>query len=36
MSEIICVIRLVAAALCGTLIGYERKNRSKSAGIRTH
>lgn len=36
MLEVICVVRLVIAALCGTLIGYERKNRSKSAGIRTH
>ncbi len=36
MPEIICIVRLVAAALCGTLIGYERKNRSKSAGLRTH
>ena len=30
------VIRLVVAALCGFAIGYERKNRFKNAGIRTH
>lgn len=36
ITEIIYIVRIVIAALCGTLIGYERKNRSKSAGIRTH
>ena len=29
-------IRLIAAALCGAIIGFERKHRSKEAGIRTH
>ena len=29
-------IRLLAAALIGTLIGYERELRGKSAGVRTH
>ncbi len=28
--------RIVLAALCGILIGYERKNKSKVAGVRTH
>lgn len=28
--------RILLAALCGALIGYERKNRRKEAGIRTH
>lgn len=28
--------RVVLAGLCGALIGYERKNRLKEAGIRTH
>ncbi len=28
--------RIVIAALCGFAIGYERKNRGKGAGIRTH
>ena len=29
-------IRVFLAALCGGLIGYERKNRGKRAGVRTH
>lgn len=30
------LLRLFLAALCGGAIGYERKNRLKEAGIRTH
>lgn len=30
------VVRLVISVVCGILIGFERKNRSKEAGIRTH
>ena len=30
------IIRLFVAILCGCLIGYERSNRNKEAGIRTH
>lgn len=30
------IIRVVLSALCGAVVGYERKKRSKSAGIRTH
>lgn len=30
------VLRLFTAIICGALIGYERKNRLKEAGIRTH
>lgn len=30
------VIRLIISALCGCLIGYERSNRNKGAGVRTH
>jgi len=30
------LLRVVVAGLCGALIGYERKNRMKEAGIRTH
>ena len=30
------VIRIIIAALIGCMIGYERKNREKSAGLRTH
>lgn len=36
MTELEYILRLVIAAFCGTLIGYERKNRSKVAGVRTH
>jgi len=32
----ILLIRLITAGLCGAAIGYERKNRLKEAGIRTH
>mgnify|MGYP000945789277 CR=1 FL=1 len=34
--EAIYLLRIVLAGLCGALIGYERKNRAKEAGIRTH
>ena len=30
------LLRLVIAGVCGALIGYERKNRLKEAGVRTH
>ena len=30
------VIRIVIAGICGGVIGYERKNRGKGAGVRTH
>lgn len=30
------LLRLLIAGLCGAAIGYERKNRLKEAGIRTH
>ena len=30
------IARLLIAGVCGCLIGYERKNRNKEAGIRTH
>ncbi|MBQ5401430.1 MAG: MgtC/SapB family protein, partial [Bacteroidales bacterium] len=30
------VIRILAAALLGAAIGYEREIRTKSAGVRTH
>lgn len=30
------LLRLITAALCGMLIGLERQNRLKEAGIRTH
>lgn len=30
------LLRILAAILCGCLIGYERSSRNKGAGIRTH
>lgn len=36
MGEIEIMGRLVLAALCGGLIGFERESAQKSAGIRTH
>jgi len=30
------VLRLLVAAVCGGLVGFERKSRLKTAGIRTH
>lgn len=30
------LLRLLIAGICGSVIGYERKNRLKEAGIRTH
>ena len=36
MNELIWVVRIAAATLCGACIGYERENNLKTAGIRTH
>ncbi|MDR3644250.1 MAG: MgtC/SapB family protein, partial [Clostridia bacterium] len=36
VTQLEFLLRLVVAGLCGGLIGYERKNRLKEAGIRTH
>ncbi|QVI35232.1 MgtC/SapB family protein [Lacticaseibacillus chiayiensis] len=36
MNQVELVIRLLVAAFCGFAIGFERKNRFKNAGIRTH
>lgn len=30
------IFRIIIAGLCGITIGYERKNRAKEAGLRTH
>ena len=30
------LFRILLAGICGAVIGYERKNRGKGAGIRTH
>lgn len=34
--QLLFLMKLAAAGLCGAVIGYERKNRLKEAGIRTH
>ena len=34
--ELTSVFRILLAGICGTIVGIERKNRSKEAGIRTH
>lgn len=36
LGQLDFLLRIVVAALCGAMIGYERTNRMKSAGIRTH
>ncbi|MBR4173298.1 MAG: MgtC/SapB family protein [Clostridia bacterium] len=35
-QQMIFILRLILAAVCGCVIGYERKNRGKGAGVRTH
>lgn len=30
------LLRIIGAGICGVLVGYERKNRMKEAGVRTH
>ena len=34
--QLVFLLRLVSSALCGMVIGWERENKLKSAGIRTH
>ena len=34
--DLYLVVRLLLASVCGILIGMERKNRAKEAGVRTH
>ena len=36
INELSYLFRIIVAGLCGIVIGLERKNRSKEAGIRTH
>jgi len=36
VSELQYALRILLAGICGIIIGMERKNRSKEAGIRTH
>lgn len=35
-SNLDYIMRILVAGLCGILIGYERRNRMKEAGVRTH
>ncbi|MEE0944529.1 MAG: MgtC/SapB family protein [Clostridia bacterium] len=34
--ELVYIFRIILAGVCGMIVGLERKNRSKEAGIRTH
>ena len=34
--QLILLCRVIVAGICGSIIGLERSNRSKSAGVRTH
>lgn len=36
LEQLYYILRIIVAGLCGILIGLERKNRSKEAGVRTH
>lgn len=36
LTQLDYLLRIVVAASCGAAIGYERENRLKTAGIRTH
>lgn len=34
--QVVCIVRLILASVCGFIIGIERTNRLKDAGMRTH
>ncbi len=36
LFQLLYALRVVAAGICGAVIGVERSNRSKNAGVRTH
>ncbi len=36
LDELYYLIRIAVAGLCGILVGIERRNRAKEAGMRTH
>ena len=37
MTEVlIFILRIIVSGICGIVIGFERKNRAKEAGVRTH
>ena len=35
-QSLVYLVRLVVAGVCGVVIGFERSNRAKEAGLRTH
>ena len=36
ISLVVMILRIVVSGICGIAIGFERKNRAKEAGVRTH
>lgn len=36
VNQLWYILRMIVSGICGAMIGLERKNRSKEAGIRTH
>ena len=36
LAQLEYIVRVLVAGFCGAMIGYERKNKLKEAGIRTH
>lgn len=36
LTQLEYILRIVGAAFCGVVIGYERENHLKAAGVRTH
>ncbi|NLO48090.1 MAG: MgtC/SapB family protein [Clostridiales bacterium] len=36
MTQLVFLMKLIVAGICGAVIGYERKSHLKEAGIRTH
>ncbi len=36
INQLRYIFRIILACICGVVIGFERKNRAKEAGIRTH
>lgn len=35
-EQLVFMLRIVLASFCGGMVGYERQNRKKNAGVRTH
>ncbi|MDY3928603.1 MAG: MgtC/SapB family protein [Clostridia bacterium] len=36
ITQLSYFLRVIVAGICGLILGYERKNRAKEAGLRTH